>query len=381
MALRRIEIESVNQFGTLGQQSLEPEEPGLHFGTNKGNRVSNADLLYQFKEEGIVLKRKNSQKVFTSPDELKHLLGIDYREVCRAKSHREGVMQMAIEACEEALGPIDRKRIKFIVAAISNPVVFDPKEERKHNLSNALKSKLGLTNAIGFDTYGYCSGALKQLDKLKVIEEEIEGEEFILVAVDKLSTYLKMKGCDPFNRAIFSDKAVAMRGVYGRDITILYSNFREDLGKNHLIKMYQNPAFKGLYDIVIPHTRKGFEMEGPAVMRYIERAIPAHIRETAANAGINIADLAGIAPSQNNGRVVPVWQERIPETEVFNYSADGNAAVASAVLTLKNAYEEGKLADGDVGMITAPGAGMTRGAAIFGLGERGRARFYELQAA
>ncbi|GEM_PF-4376017 len=351
-----------------GNYSFEQKEilnpsKGLHFGTSRNPAITNEALLKELNKKGIFLVKKNS-KAPIDTQEITRILLVDSREVCKAKSYEEGIMRMAIEASNQALEGEDRSKIDFVAGITSRAALFDPAEDKKDNFSHALAKKLGLVNAVfkDGDTYGGCSGTAQSINEVKKREQELYGKRILLVAAEYFSNFIT----DPFDRFIFSDKAVAAVFTYGKDLVVIDSLIEIDESNSHLIKLYSPPEFSDHYKVKAPHTDKGFEMEGPKVQKYIEKELPSIVNKTLDLNGLSIDQIKAVVTPQNNGRIIPHWERHFPG-KIFNYASTGNAAAASSLLTFMKAYEQNLIGKDDLIAYTSIGLGMAKGCALIKL--------------
>jgi 3-oxoacyl-[acyl-carrier-protein] synthase-3 len=108
-------------------------------------------------------------------------------------------------------------------------------------------------------------------------------------------------------------------------------------------------------------------MDGREVFRVAVRAMEDSSREAIAQARLAIDDIAYVVPHQANQRIMSAVAKNLglpPERLVSNVEKYGNTSSASIPLALCEAWEEGKLKNGDNLVVVAFGGGLSWGAAV-----------------
>ena len=117
-------------------------------------------------------------------------------------------------------------------------------------------------------------------------------------------------------------------------------------------------------------------MDGREVFRFAVRAMEDSIRQSVAAAGISMEDITYVLPHQANKRIIAAVGKALtmpPEKMLVNVENYGNTSSASIPLALCEAWEEGRLNDGDIIVMVAFGGGLAWGASVVewsGLGSR-----------
>ena len=82
---------------------------------------------------------------------------------------------------------------------------------------------------------------------------------------------------------------------------------------------------------------------------------------------MQVDDLRLFVPHQANRRIIVAAAERVglPEEKIYlNVDRVANTSAASIPIALDQAYEEGRLAQGNLVLLAAFGAGLTWGSAV-----------------
>jgi 3-oxoacyl-[acyl-carrier-protein] synthase-3 len=108
-------------------------------------------------------------------------------------------------------------------------------------------------------------------------------------------------------------------------------------------------------------------MEGREVYRRAVRAVVDSVTATLARAGVTAADVDLFIPHQANARIVDAVLPRLgigTERTFVNIERYGNTSAASIPIALAEASAVGRLAEGDLVLMTGFGAGMTWASAL-----------------
>ncbi|SFG60433.1 3-oxoacyl-ACP synthase III family protein [Pedobacter insulae] len=108
-------------------------------------------------------------------------------------------------------------------------------------------------------------------------------------------------------------------------------------------------------------------MDGPAVFKKAVVKFPEVINEALANNNLTAKDIDLLVPHQANLRISQYVQQllKLPDDKVFNnIQKYGNTTAASVPLALCEAWEAGKVKDGDLICLAAFGSGFTWASAL-----------------
>ena len=108
-------------------------------------------------------------------------------------------------------------------------------------------------------------------------------------------------------------------------------------------------------------------MDGQAVFKKAVVKFPEVIGEALAQNNLSPADIDLLIPHQANLRIAQFVQKtlKLRDEQVFNnIQKYGNTTAASVPIALSEAWEAGKIKDGDLVCLAAFGAGFTWGSAL-----------------
>jgi 3-oxoacyl-[acyl-carrier-protein] synthase III len=103
------------------------------------------------------------------------------------------------------------------------------------------------------------------------------------------------------------------------------------------------------------------------VFRRAVRIVVESATTTLERAGVSVADVQWFAPHQANVRIIDAAGNRLgipAERTLVNIDRYGNTSAASIPLVLAEAADAGRLADGDLVLLSGFGAGLTWGSAL-----------------
>ena len=108
-------------------------------------------------------------------------------------------------------------------------------------------------------------------------------------------------------------------------------------------------------------------MDGPAVFKKAVVKFPEVIMEALTTNGLQPSDIAVLIPHQANLRIAQFVQQKLGlrNDQVFNnIDKYGNTTAASIPIALCEAWEQGKIKEGDLVCLAAFGSGFTWASAL-----------------
>jgi 3-oxoacyl-[acyl-carrier-protein] synthase-3 len=306
--------------------------------------------------ETILTNAEISQRVDTSDEWIQERTGIRERRVVR---DGEMTSHLAVEASRRALADagIEASDLNLIVCATTTP------DETFPAVATVIQSRLGMVGGAAFDVQAVCSGFIYGLAVADNFIKAGQAKTVLLVGAETMSRLLDWT--DRTTCVLFGDGAGAMvlqasegegtsadRGVLN---TMLYSD-----GRLHdLLYVDGGPSST--------RTTGYLRMKGKEVFRHAVTNLAAAIEESAAKAGVAVADIDWFVPHQANQRILDGTARRLgvsPERMVSTVAVHGNTSSASVPLAAMTAIEDGRIKRGDLVLMEAMGGGFTWGAAL-----------------
>ena len=327
-----------------------------------------------------------SQVMETSDAWIRERTGIQTRRF--ADKHKETPASMGAKAAELAIerAGIAKEEVDFIIFATLSPDYYFP------GSGVLLQRELGLSETeIGaLDIRTQCTGFIYGLTVADQFIRSGMYKNVLLVGAEKHSMGLDFTTRGRNVSVIFGDGAGAalLQATEDEQRGILASCLHSDGRYAEILSMI-NPGSHGGYH----HEKLGLEadfgyesgrympifvtekmlndaqlfpyMDGPAVFKFAVQKFPAAIVEVLEKAGLEPSDLDLLVPHQADLRISQFVQKklRLRDDQVYNnIQRYGNTTAASIPIALSEAWEEGRVKEGDVVCLAAFGSGFTWGA-------------------
>lgn len=272
----------------------------------------------------------------------------------------EATSDLAVQAGRAALerAGIPAKELAVLVVATSTP------DHPQPPTANLVQHRLGATRAAAFDVNAVCSGFIFALAVANQMVAA-SGKFGLVIGADVYSRIL-----NPVDRktvVLFGDGAGAVvLGPVASGRRILATSLHSFGDQRDLIQVPAGGSRLPTSDSVLADGLQYFTMDGRAVRQFVEDRVPSLVREFAAEADIDLADLRHVIPHQANGVMLDVLKDQLGlPNATMHRTVDrfGNTGAASVPITLHEADRAGVITDGDLVLLTAFGGGMAAGMA------------------
>lgn len=352
------------------------------------NRSKIAGIGYYVPER--VVTNDDLTKVMDTTDEwIQERTGIQERRY--GKKHQETTTTMAAQAariaCERA--GIQPEEIDFIVFATLSPDYYFP------GCGVLLQRELGITKqeAGALDIRNQCSGfvyALSIADQfvktgmyknVLVVGSEMHsmgldfstrGRNVTVIFGDGAGAVVVQPTDDP-NRGILTTK-LHSNGTYAEKLAFINPGAHGGYHKQHMEEQvdfgYPSPDTYGEIFITPKMISDGNyypNMEGQFVFKMAVSKFPEVIHEALKEQGLEASDIDMLIPHQANLRISQFVQKtlRLRDDQVWNnIQKYGNTTAASVPIALCEAWEAGKVKEGDLVCLAAFGSGFTWASAL-----------------
>jgi 3-oxoacyl-[acyl-carrier-protein] synthase-3 len=230
---------------------------------------------------------------------------------------------------------------------------------------------LGAVNAAAFDLNAACSGFVYgSIVASSLIAAGVK-ERVLVVGADAL--HWMMDYWDRNTSVLFGDGAGAavfeaselgdgmLASDLGADGTAGSTMVSEALGTRRPLIDGREPS------------RVRLHFEGQAVFKIAVQGIVGSAGRALGRAGLAATDIDLVIPHQANARIIEAATRRLgvdPDRVVVNIADHGNTSAGSVPMALADAAAGGRIAPGDLVMLTAFGGGVTWATSIFRWGER-----------
>ncbi len=302
----------------------------------------------------------------------------------RRYAHRteETTTTMGVKAAEQALerAGITAKDVDFIIFATLSPDYYFP------GCGVLLQRAMKMKEVGALDIRNQCSGFLYALSVADQFIKTGMYKNILLVASEKHSFGLDFSTRGRNISVIFGDGAGAVVLQPTEGPGILSTHLHSDGENAELLAMF-NPGTHANHwvnepvadfddaaigEMFMSHTMldkaQNFpNMDGPAVFKKAVVKFPEVIMEALEKNNLSTGDINMLIPHQANLRIAQFVQQKLKlkDEQVFNnIEKYGNTTAASVPVALCEAWEEGKLKEGDLVCLAAFGSGFTWASAL-----------------
>jgi 3-oxoacyl-[acyl-carrier-protein] synthase-3 len=332
--------------------------------------------------ENVVTNRDLMNVMETSDEWIQERTGIKERRY--AKPHEETTTTMGVEAAKIAIARagINATDIELIIFATLSPDYFFP------GCGVLLQRLLNIPEIGALDIRNQCSGFVYGLSVADQFIKTGMYKNILLVGSETHSYALDFSTRGRNVSVIFGDGAgaVVLQPTDQENQGILSTHLHSDGSEAEILCM-MNPGFHaghfvkekkpqlsekpygGLF-ITEEIVQKGDlypYMDGPAVFKKAVVKMPEVIMEALEKNKLKVSDIDMLIPHQANLRISQFIQQkmRLRDDQIHNnIQKFGNTTAASVPIALCEAWEVGKIKDGDLVCLAAFGSGFTWASAL-----------------
>ena len=267
------------------------------------------------------------------------------------------------EAAKQAMehAGISGENVDLIVVPTVTPdMVFPP-------TAGAIQQIIGATNAWGFDLEAACSGFIFGLQVARAQVESGAVQHALVIGTEIMSSIID-----------FEDRNTCILFGDGAGAVVVERVDPERGGIIDSINHIDGSGIKHLHQVaggsLAPATRETVEakqhfvyQEGREVYKRAVKGMASITTEIVEKNGFTGKDVDLFVPHQANIRIIEAAQRRVglvDEQVAKTIDRFGNTTAASIPSALRVSYEEGRLKEGSVVVLTAFGAGFTWGSTL-----------------
>jgi len=318
----------------------------------------------------------------TSDEWIQERTGIKERRY--ASRTGETTTTMGVEAAKIAIerAGITPQDIDFIVFATLSPDYFFP------GCGVLLQRAMKMKEIGALDIRNQCSGFVYALSVADQFIKTGMYKNILVVGSEKHSFGLDFSTRGRNVSVIFGDGAgaVVLQPTQKEGQGILSTHLHSDGESAEILAMY-NPGTHANHWVsesvasfedaeigkmfmshtMIDEAQNFPNMDGPAVFKKAIIKLPEVVEESLAANGLTVADIDMLIPHQANLRIAQFVQQklRLRDDQVHNnIQKFGNTTAASVPIALCEAWEEGKIKEGDLVCLAAFGSGFTWAGAL-----------------
>ena len=300
----------------------------------------------------VVTNDELSKKIDTTDAWIQERTGIKQRHVA---DEAQTSSDLALEASRRALeaAGVKASDLDLIVVATSTPDFIFP------STACLLQAKLGVKGSAAFDIQAVCSGFVYGLATADNFIRAGTHKRALVVGAEVFSRILDWN--DRGTCVLFGDGAGAVVLAAAEQPGIHASVLRADGSQAGILSVPGNVC--GGRIIGSPF----LQMQGSQVFKFAVRVLDEVARETAAAAGMTLADVDWLIPHQANIRILEATAKRLGlprERLVVTVDRHANTSAASVPLALDEFVRAGKIKAGHKVMMQGVGGGFTWGASL-----------------
>jgi 3-oxoacyl-[acyl-carrier-protein] synthase-3 len=313
----------------------------------------------------VVTNDDLAQIVDTSDEWITSHTGIRERRVIEAG---ETTVSMSVAAARDALriAEVRGKDLDLIIVSTHTPDYHLP------GAAPMIQHELGALRAAAFDLRAGCPGFLYGLAVGSQFIATGTYRRVLVIGSEIVSSFMNWQ--DRRTCVLFGDGAGAVVLEATDRPTGMLSFAMGTKGADYDALIYRAAGSKH------PVTAEPFEehirtlqMDGQRILRFAARAVRPAVRDQLRANGLSQEDIALVIPQQSNLRFME-WISRklgFPMEKIFvNVDRYANASSASVAIALCEAFEEGRIKDGDNVLLVSFGAGLNWAASLLRWGVR-----------
>jgi 3-oxoacyl-[acyl-carrier-protein] synthase-3 len=310
--------------------------------------------------EKVLTNRELEAMVDTTEEWILTRTGIRERRIAGAD---EALSDFAVPAAQRALemAGIEGEEVDLVLCATVTPDMPFPAT------ANLIQSRIGASRAASFDLSAACTGFIYGMGIADQFIRAGGARTVLVVGGEILSKYVDWT--DRGTCVLFGDGAgaVVMRPAEDEERGVLAVAMHTDGSLTDLIFRpgggSKHPPSKELAETNLQFIR----MRGNETFKIAVRSLAEVSDEALQRCGLAHADVRWFIPHQANLRIIEAVGQRleIPDGHTYvNIDRYGNTSAASIPIALDELNRGGKIAPGDVVLMSAFGAGLTWGAAV-----------------
>jgi len=332
--------------------------------------------------DNVVTNQDLTKYMDTSDEWIQERTGIQQRHY--AHRTEETTTTMGVEAAKVAIerAGITAQDIDFIVFATLSPDYYFP------GCGVLVQRALKMKEIGALDIRNQCSGFVYALSVADQFIKTGMYKNILVIGSEKHSFGLDFSTRGRNVSVIFGDGAgaIVLQPTTKEGQGILSTHLHSDGENAEILAMY-NPGTHAnhwtgnkLADFdeaeigqmfmskqMIDHAQNFPFMDGPTVFKKAVVKFPEVIMESLQANGLTVADLSMLIPHQANLRISQFVQQKLQlkdEQVHNNIQQYGNTTAASVPIALCEAWEQGKIKDGDLVCLAAFGSGFTWASAL-----------------
>ncbi|MDF2577524.1 MAG: fabH [Chlamydiales bacterium] len=308
------------------------------------NILSNFDLetLVETSDEWIFTRTGIKERRIGGPDEFASTMGAI-------------AAQRAIENAK-----IMPEEIDLVIVATMTPDYLTP------STGALIQKELKLTNVAAFDMQAACTGYVYGLSTAKAFIESKQAKCVLLVATEKVSTFIDYK--DRTTCILFGDgAAAAIITAKGAGLAIRHNCLGADGEQADLLRIDGGGSRFPATEHSIKDRLHYLKMDGKELFKHAVRRMENAAKDCLDYLKMEEKDISWLIPHQANIRIIDAIAKRfsIPNEKIYTtIHKYGNTSASSVAIALDEFLKENSVITGENLLLIAFGAGLTWGASV-----------------
>jgi len=296
----------------------------------------------------------------TSHDWIVTRTGIHERRISHV-----GVTELAAVAGARALAcaGLEPDDIDAVMLATTSPEILIP------STASRVQARLNIESAAAFDLNAGCTGFMYALANANGLIATGVHKKILLIGAERLSFYLDWRDRD--TAVLFGDGAGAVVLEEGKDEQgVLGSHMACEADAGDILMI---PNFGTCMDLTRTPDPLTLQFEGREIFKRAVAGMGDSIKKALDKTGFTADDCNLLVPHQANQRIIEALGKRLGfagERVMSNVRHYGNTSSATVPIALTEALEASRVSAGDLLLLTAFGAGLTRAASVVRWGTR-----------
>lgn len=307
-----------------------------------------------------VLSNSDLEKMVETSDEwIVTRTGIRERRIA---GDDECSSDMGIRAAKGALekAGLSGDQVDMIIVATSTPDYLFP------STAALIQSAIGANNAAVFDFQAACTGYLYGLSIAKTFVESGVYKNVLLVATEKLSSFVDYK--DRSTCILFGDGAAAtLISAEGEGLAIEHVHLGANGDEAMLLTLPGGGARIPASEQSLQAGKHFLKMEGREVFKHGVRRMVQTSEECLEKLSLKADDITWLIPHQANIRIIESVAKRLgfPMERIYlTVQKYGNTSASSVPIAMHEMLEQHSMQPGERLLLTSFGAGLTWGSAV-----------------
>ena len=305
------------------------------------------------------------QIVETSDEWITKRTGIKER---RRASSDEVTSDLGANAAKIAIerAGIDKNQIDAVICATLSPDYMT-----MPSTACMIATKLGIKNVMSFDISAACSGFVYLLSLAKALIESGSHKCILLVGAEKISSFVDYT--DRGTCILFGDGAGAaiIGTTENKNEAILDVHAGADGAQGELLITPGGGSKNPCSPEMLNEKLQYIKMAGNDVFKVAVKTLTNDVIEMLEKHNLTKDDIDHFIPHQANFRIIEAVRAKLDmplERTVLTVHKYGNTSAASIPMAINDAYEEGRIKNGDMMLLDTFGGGFTWGSALLKFG-------------